>query len=81
MAEEKKATPAQISLAWMICKEPWIAPIPGTRKPERLVENAGAADILLSAEEVQQIDEALDEMQMSAVYGGARTSSHNDKQA
>lgn len=81
MAEEKKATPAQISLAWMICKEPWIAPIPGTRKPERLVENAGAADILLSAEEVQQIDEALDKMQMSAVYGGAKTSSHNDKQA
>ena len=81
MAEEKKATPAQISLAWMICKKPWIAPIPGTRKLERLVENAGAADILLSAEEVQQIDEALDKMQMSAVYGGAKTSSHNDKQA
>ena len=80
MAEEKSATPAQISLAWMICKEPWIAPIPGTRKLERLIENAGAADISLSAEEVQQIDEALDKMQMSAVYGGARTSSHNDKQ-
>lgn len=79
MAEEKNATPAQISLAWMICKKPWIAPIPGTRKPERLIENAGAADILLSAEEEKRIDEALDKMQMSAVYGGAKTSSHNDK--
>ena len=81
MAEEKNATPAQISLAWMICKKPWIAPIPGTRKPERLIENAGAADISLSAEEVKRIDEALDKMQMSAVYGGAKTSSHNGKQA
>ena len=52
-----------------------IAPIPGTRKPERLVENAGAADILLSAEEVKRVDEALEKMQMSAVYGGAKTSS------
>lgn len=81
MAEEKKATPAQISLAWMICKKPWIAPIPGTRKPERLIENAGAADILLSAEEEKLIDEALNKMQMSAVYGGAKTSLHNGKQA
>lgn len=81
MAEEKNATPAQISLAWMICKKPWIAPIPGTRKPERLIENAGAADILLSAEEEKLIDEALNKMQMSAVYGGAKTSLHNGKQA
>lgn len=73
MAEEKNATPAQISLAWMICKKNWIAPIPGTRKPERLIENAGAADILLSPDEVKRIDEALDKMQMSAVYGGAET--------
>lgn len=79
MAEEKKATPAQISLAWMIDKKPWIAPIPGTRKPKRLIENAGAADILLSAEEVKRIDKALDKMQMSAVYGGAKTSLRNAK--
>ena len=44
MAEMKGATPAQISLAWMLCKKPWIVPIPGTRKRERLLENAGAAD-------------------------------------
>lgn len=72
MAEEKNATPAQISLAWMICKKPWIVPIPGTRKPERLIENAGAADILLSTEEVKRLDNALDKMQMSSVYGGTK---------
>lgn len=77
MAEEKSATPAQISLAWIICKKPWIAPIPGTRKPERLIENAGAADILLSLEEVGRIDKALDKMRMSDVYGGAKPRSHN----
>lgn len=79
MAEEKNATPAQISLAWMICKKTWIAPIPGTRKPERLIENAGAADILLSAEEVSKIDTALDNMQMSDVYGGVKICPHHVK--
>ena len=50
-AEEKNATPAQISLAWMLCKKPYIVPIPGTRKFERLMENLGAADVTLSAAE------------------------------
>ena len=40
MAENKNATPAQISMAWMLCKKPWIVPIPGTRKLDRLQENA-----------------------------------------
>ena len=71
LAREKEATPAQIALAWMLCKKPYIVPIPGTRKIERLRENAGAADIQLSAEDVSQIDTALDNMEMSAVYGGA----------
>lgn len=70
MADEKKATPAQISLAWMLCKKPWIVPIPGTRREERMEENAGAADVVLSAGEVQALDEALDHMEMSAVFGG-----------
>ncbi len=69
-AEKKNATPSQISLAWMLCKKPWIVPIPGTRKPERMEENAKAADILLSEEEVRAMDEALDHMEMSAVFGG-----------
>ncbi len=74
MAEQKKATPAQISLAWMLCKKPWIVPIPGTRKPERMKENAEAADIALSAKEVQALDHALDGMEMSEVFGGTKLS-------
>lgn len=72
LAEEKAATPAQISLAWMLCKKPYIVPIPGTRKLERLRENAGAADISLTAQEVSRIDERLDQMPMSQVFGGSR---------
>lgn len=70
MAAEKNATPAQISLAWMLCKKPWIVPIPGTRSPERMEENAGAADVMLSPQEVSKIDDALDHMNLSAVFGG-----------
>ena len=72
IASKKNATPAQISLAWILCKKPWIVPIPGTRKPDRLQENAGAADITLSEEEVKQIDQALDAMPMSGVFGGTK---------
>lgn len=71
LAQEKNATPAQISLAWMLCKKPYIVPIPGTRKFGRLTENAGASEILLSAEEVGSIDKALDSMEMSQVFGGS----------
>ena len=71
LAEQKHATPAQISLAWMMCKKPWIVPIPGTRKRCRLKENIGAADILLSAEEIKDIDAALDAMPMSDVFSGS----------
>ncbi len=71
MAEQKNATPAQISLAWMLCKKPWIVPIPGTRKEERMSENVGAAGVKLSSCEVKAVDEALDGMEISAVYGVA----------
>ncbi|MBP3723537.1 MAG: aldo/keto reductase [Selenomonadaceae bacterium] len=70
-AEKKNATPAQISLAWMIEKKPFIVPIPGTRKLSRLKENAGAADISLTAKEIKALDDALNNMEMSAVFGGA----------
>ena len=75
LAGEKDATPAQISLAWMLCKKPYIVPIPGTRKLSRLTENAGAADVILSAEEVASIDKALDGMEMSQVFGGSKIAS------
>ena len=73
LAEQNNATPAQISLAWMLCKKPYIVPIPGTRRLSRLLENAGAADVTLSAEEVSDIDEALNGMEMSEVFGGSKT--------
>lgn len=68
-ADRKGATSAQISLAWMLCKKPWIVPIPGTRKEHRLIENAGAAAVKLTQEEVAALDEALDKVPMSAVFG------------
>lgn len=72
LADEHHATPSQISLAWMLCKKPWIVPIPGTRHLCRLKENAGAADIRLTTEEVMTIDRTLDTMPMSEVLGGSR---------
>lgn len=75
LAAEKQATPAQISLAWMLSKKPWIVPIPGTRKRDRLQENAGAADVLLAADEVAQIDAVLDKVPMSDVFGGTKIKS------
>ena len=75
LAEQKGATPAQISLAWMLCKKPYIVPIPGSRKVERMRENAGAADITLSAAEVAQIDHILETIPMSAVFGGTAVKS------
>ena len=72
LAEEKRASPAQISLAWMLRKKPYLVPIPGSRKPERLEENAGAADVALTAAEVQELDGALDAMEMSPVFDGTK---------
>lgn len=72
VAEEKHATPAQIALAWMLAKKPWIVPIPGTRKEERLVENMQSAQIKLTASEVKEIDEMLENIPMSQVFGGSK---------
>ena len=57
-AEQKKATPAQIALAWLLAKEPWIVPIPGTTKLSRLEENLGATSVELSIEDVRALEEA-----------------------
>lgn len=69
-AQAHSATPAQISMAWMLCKKPYIVPIPGTRNAGRLVENAGAAEIALTTDEVRALDDALEAMEMSPVFGG-----------
>ena len=57
-AEQKKATPGQIALAWLLAKKPWIVPIPGTTKLYRLEENIGAAEIELTADELREIEDA-----------------------
>lgn len=68
-ASEKDATSAQISLAWLLAKKPYIVPIPGSRSVERLHENAKAADIHLLPQEVKKIDEALEQMNLLVFDG------------
>jgi len=58
IAQRKQATPAQIALAWLLAQKPWIVPIPGTRKLERLEENIGAASVELTEADVREIDDA-----------------------
>ena len=60
LAAEQEATPAQIALAWLLAKAPWIVPIPGTTKQHRLVENLGGADVTLSPEALARINQALE---------------------
>ena len=69
MAEEKNATMGQLSLAWMINKKPYIIPIPGSRRIERLKENFQAGNIILTKEEIAMIDSRLDTMEFE-VFGG-----------
>jgi len=59
IAEAKRATPAQLALAWLLAQKPWIVPIPGTTKLNRLKENTRAAAIELSAEDLRKIDDSL----------------------
>ena len=68
LAAKKNCTEAAISLAWMMCKEEIIIPIPGSRKPERLAANFAAGNVLLTKEEIKEIDNLLDEMAVP-VYG------------
>jgi aryl-alcohol dehydrogenase-like predicted oxidoreductase len=71
-AEEKKVTPGQIALAWLLAKKPWIVPIPGTTKLHRLEENIGAAEIELTADEVRELERAA----ASITVQGARYPEH-----
>jgi len=74
-ATEKKATPAQVALAWLLAKKPWIVPIPGTTKLGRLEENIGAAEIELTADELSQIERAASSIDVQ----GARYPEHIEK--
>ena len=57
-AKQKKATPAQIALAWLLAQKPWIVPIPGTTKLARLDENIGAVNIELTPDDLREIESA-----------------------
>jgi aryl-alcohol dehydrogenase-like predicted oxidoreductase len=74
-AERKRATPAQIALAWLIAQKPWIAPIPGTTKRHRLEENLGAATVQLTADDLREIDGAASQIEVH----GARYPEHLQK--
>jgi aryl-alcohol dehydrogenase-like predicted oxidoreductase len=58
LAAARGATPAQIALAWLLARKPWIVPIPGTRRLERLDENLGATDLELTADDLAELDHA-----------------------
>ncbi len=75
IAEQKKATPAQIALAWLLAQKPWIVPIPGTTKVSRLEENLGAVNINLSADDLREIDSAASKIKVE----GARYPEHLQK--
>ena len=64
VAEGKKATPAQVALAWLLAKKPWIVPIPGTTKLSRLDENLGAVTLQLTADDLRDIDQAASRIQL-----------------
>ena len=75
MAERKKTTPARIALAWLLAQKPWIVPIPGTRKLERLEENLGAAELHLTPEDLREIETASSTITLQ----GARYPEHLQK--
>ena len=64
VATQKNATPAQIALAWLLARKPWIVPIPGTTKQHRLEENNKAAKIELTSEDISQIEKAASEIEI-----------------
>ena len=74
-AEKKKATPAQIALAWLLAKKPWIVPIPGTTKLARLEENLEAATVELTVEDVRALEEASSKIKLQ----GARYSKFHEQ--
>ncbi len=64
IAAQKEATPAQIALAWLLVQKPWIVPIPGSRKLERLEENIGAVNVQLTPEDLNEIENAMSQIKV-----------------
>jgi aryl-alcohol dehydrogenase-like predicted oxidoreductase len=72
IAKNKRATPAQIALAWLLAQKPWIVPIPGTTKLKRLEENVGAAGVQLTSDDLREIENAASKISVQ----GARYPEH-----
>jgi aryl-alcohol dehydrogenase-like predicted oxidoreductase len=75
IAARKHATPAQIALAWLLAQKPWIVPIPGTRRLERLEENIGAVGVELTADDLSEIEDAASKIEVQ----GARYPEHLER--
>jgi aryl-alcohol dehydrogenase-like predicted oxidoreductase len=75
ISEKKKATPAQIALAWLLAQKPWIVPIPGTTKLHRLEENIGAAEVELTPDDLREIESAASQITVQ----GARYPEHLER--
>jgi aryl-alcohol dehydrogenase-like predicted oxidoreductase len=75
IAERKSATSGQIALAWLLAQKPWIVPIPGTRRMERLEENIGAAEVHLTADDLREIESAASQVDIQ----GARYPEHLER--
>lgn len=75
IAARKNATPAQLALAWLLAREPWIVPIPGTTRIERLTENTAATEVHLSEDDLREIQDAADRVAIQ----GARYPEHLDR--
>src|SRR5271163_3128777 len=69
VAARNNATPAQSALSWLLAQKPWIVPIPGTRRRERLAENLGAVDVILTAEDLREIDSAFSKIEVQGARG------------
>ncbi len=75
IAAGKQATPAQVALAWLLAQKPWVVPIPGTRRLERLEENIGAVDVELTPDDLREIDAAASQITVQ----GARYPEHLER--
>jgi aryl-alcohol dehydrogenase-like predicted oxidoreductase len=73
IAAKKKATPAQIALAWLLAQKPWIVPIPGTRKLEHLKENLGAVNVQLTPDDLREVESGFSQV---TVHGARLSPEH-----
>ncbi len=79
IAAQKGVTPAQVALAWLLARKPWIVPIPGTTKLHRLEENLSAVDVAFSPQDVRQIDEVFDRIEVHGNRYAAATQAQVDR--